>query len=55
MNIKAVVWHGKRNQANVRRWTEEIMPLLEDDEDPLGVDDFATPRIPIEDAPSEHP
>lgn len=31
-------------QANVRRWVNRIMPLLEANGDPLGVDDFATHR-----------
>jgi threonine dehydrogenase-like Zn-dependent dehydrogenase len=37
-------------QANVKRWIDEIMPLLTD-EDPLGVDDFTTHRVPLDDAP----
>ena len=37
-------------QANVKRWVPEILPLLTDD-DPLGVDDFATHRLPLEAAP----
>jgi threonine dehydrogenase-like Zn-dependent dehydrogenase len=40
----------RMGQANVRRWTNDIMPLL-DDEDPLGVDEFATHRLPLEEAP----
>ncbi|MFP5578814.1 MAG: zinc-dependent alcohol dehydrogenase [Acidimicrobiia bacterium] len=40
----------RMGQANVRRWVDDIMPLLTD-EDPLGVDDFATDRVPLEDAP----
>ena len=40
----------KMGQANVKRWVPEIMPLLTDD-DPLGVDDFATHRVPLEQAP----
>ncbi len=32
----------RMGQANVRRWIDDILPLLTDD-DPLGVDDFATP------------
>ncbi|MFH9978757.1 zinc-dependent alcohol dehydrogenase [Streptomyces sp. NPDC017179] len=40
----------RMGQANVRRWTDEIMPYLTD-EDPLGVDDFATHRLPLTDAP----
>ena len=37
-------------QANVKRWVDDIMPLLGDD-DPLGVDDFATHRLPLDEAP----
>ena len=33
-------------QANVKRWAPDILPLLTDD-DPLGVDDFATHRLPL--------
>ncbi|MEY9213255.1 glutathione-dependent formaldehyde dehydrogenase [Thermobifida halotolerans] len=40
----------RMGQANVRRWMDEIMPLLIDD-DPLGVDSFATHRLPLSDAP----
>jgi threonine dehydrogenase-like Zn-dependent dehydrogenase len=41
----------RMGQANVRRWIDEIMPLLAGDEDPLGVDDYATQRLPLEQAP----
>ncbi|CAL9337701.1 zinc-dependent alcohol dehydrogenase [Streptomyces sp. enrichment culture] len=40
----------RMGQANVRRWTDEILPLLTDD-DPLGVDTFATHHVPLSDAP----
>jgi threonine dehydrogenase-like Zn-dependent dehydrogenase len=40
----------RMGQANVRHWTDEILPYLTD-EDPLGVDDFATHRVPLADAP----
>ncbi|MEU6283746.1 zinc-dependent alcohol dehydrogenase [Streptomyces sp. NPDC047028] len=40
----------RMGQANVRRWTDDIIPLLTD-EDPLGVDDFATHRVPLAEAP----
>ncbi|MGW5653370.1 zinc-dependent alcohol dehydrogenase [Streptomyces humi] len=39
----------RMGQANVRRWTDAIMPLLTDG-DPLGVDDFATHRLPLAEA-----
>ena len=40
----------RMGQANVKKWAPEIMPLLTDD-DPLGVDTFATHELPLEDAP----
>lgn len=39
----------RMGQANVRRWVDEILPLLTDD-DPLGVDSFATHHLPLVDA-----
>jgi threonine dehydrogenase-like Zn-dependent dehydrogenase len=43
----------RMGQANVKRWVDDIMPLLMDG-DPLGVDDFATNRIPLADAPEAY-
>ena len=40
----------RMGQANVKRWVPDIMPLLID-QDPLGVDDFATHQLPLEQAP----
>jgi threonine dehydrogenase-like Zn-dependent dehydrogenase len=39
----------RMGQANVRRWVDDILPLLSDD-DPLGVDSFATHRLPLAEA-----
>lgn len=39
----------RMGQANVKRWVDDLMPLLTDD-DVLGVDDFATHRLPLDDA-----
>ncbi len=39
----------RMGQANVKRWVPEILPLLTDD-DPLGVDTFATHHVPLGDA-----
>jgi threonine dehydrogenase-like Zn-dependent dehydrogenase len=39
----------RMGQANVKRWIPDIMPFLTDD-DPLGVDEFATHRLPLGDA-----
>lgn len=41
----------RQGQANVRRWIDDILPLLTGDDDPLGVDDYATHRLPLEQAP----
>ena len=40
----------RMGQANVKRWVDDIMPLLVDD-DPLGVDTFASHVLPLDDAP----
>lgn len=40
----------RMGQANVRTWTDRIMPYLTE-EDPLGVEDFATHRLPLSEAP----
>jgi threonine dehydrogenase-like Zn-dependent dehydrogenase len=41
----------RMGQANVKRWTDDIMPLLTQADDPLGVDSFATHRLPLSEAP----
>jgi threonine dehydrogenase-like Zn-dependent dehydrogenase len=43
----------RMGQANVKRWAPDIMPLLTDD-DPLGVEDFATHRMPLSEAPQAY-
>jgi threonine dehydrogenase-like Zn-dependent dehydrogenase len=43
----------RMGQANVRRWSDEILPLLTD-EDPLGVDTFATHHLPLDEAPDAY-
>ena len=45
----------RMGQAHVRRWTDEILPLLEaDGGDPLGVEDLTTHQVPLADAPSAY-
>ena len=44
----------RMGQANVRRWLDDILPLLTGAGDPLGVDDFATHRLPLEDGPDAY-
>ena len=41
----------RMGQANVKRWAPEIMPLLTGSDDPLGVETFATHRLPLDQAP----
>jgi threonine dehydrogenase-like Zn-dependent dehydrogenase len=41
-------------QANVRRWVDQLLPLAIDDADPLGLESFATHRLPLEDAPQAY-
>ncbi|HEY7049864.1 MAG TPA: alcohol dehydrogenase catalytic domain-containing protein [Jatrophihabitantaceae bacterium] len=43
----------RMGQANVRRWVDGIMPLLVDD-DVLGVEQFATHRLPLDAAPQAY-
>ena len=41
----------RMGQANVKRWIDDLMPLVADEADPLGVEDFATHRVPLDEAP----
>jgi threonine dehydrogenase-like Zn-dependent dehydrogenase len=41
----------RMGQANVKRWIDEIMPMIVGEGDPLGVEDLATHHLPLEDAP----
>src|SRR2546421_251596 len=41
----------RMGQANVRRWLDDIMPAVLGAADPLGVETFATHRVPLDDAP----
>jgi threonine dehydrogenase-like Zn-dependent dehydrogenase len=43
----------RMGQANVKRWVDDILPLLTD-ADPLGVESFATHRIPLAEAPAAY-
>ncbi|MFB9831073.1 zinc-dependent alcohol dehydrogenase [Actinoallomurus acaciae] len=41
----------RMGQAHVKRWIDDLMPLVTDDADPLGVGDLATHRLPLDAAP----
>ncbi|MFB4420501.1 alcohol dehydrogenase catalytic domain-containing protein [Streptomyces sp. QL37] len=43
----------RMGQANVRNWVPDLLPLLVDD-DPLGVDGFATHHLPLADGPKAY-
>ncbi|SFQ30647.1 Threonine dehydrogenase [Amycolatopsis arida] len=41
----------RMGQANVRNWLDDVLPLVTDEDDPLGVEDLTTHRLPLEEAP----
>jgi threonine dehydrogenase-like Zn-dependent dehydrogenase len=41
----------RMGQANVKRWVDDILPLVLDDADPLGAEDFHTHELPLIQAP----
>lgn len=41
----------RMGQCHVKRWIDDIMPLVLDDGDPLGTLDMATHHLPLEQAP----
>ena len=43
----------RMGQANVRAWTDELLAMLTDD-DPFGVDAFATHHLPLDEAPDAY-
>jgi threonine dehydrogenase-like Zn-dependent dehydrogenase len=44
----------RMGQAHVKRWIDEIMPLVCDEADPLGTGDLASHKIPIEQTPAAY-
>ena len=42
----------RMGQCNVRRWIDELLPLVEDPADPFGVLDLVTHRVSLEEAPA---
>ncbi len=41
----------RMGQAHVHRWAGDLLPLVGDDADPLGVTDLATHHLPLADVP----
>ena len=44
----------RMGQAHVKRWIDEILPLIEDEADPLGVNDLTTHQVPLSEAPAAY-
>jgi threonine dehydrogenase-like Zn-dependent dehydrogenase len=44
----------RMGQAHVKRWIVDIMPLVTDDDDPLGTEQFATHHLPLSEAPTAY-
>jgi threonine dehydrogenase-like Zn-dependent dehydrogenase len=41
----------RMGQANVKRWIDQLMPLVTDPADPLDVEGLATHKLPLDEAP----
>jgi threonine dehydrogenase-like Zn-dependent dehydrogenase len=44
----------RMGQANVRRWVDDLLPLVNDEADPLGLETFATHHVLLEQAPQAY-
>jgi threonine dehydrogenase-like Zn-dependent dehydrogenase len=44
----------RMGQANVKRWIPELLPLVDDPADPLGVLDLTTHQVPLDEAPGAY-
>ncbi|MEO7268483.1 MAG: zinc-binding dehydrogenase, partial [Knoellia sp.] len=44
----------RMGQCHVRRWIDDIVPVVLADGDPLGLETLATHRLPLEDAPAAY-
>ena len=44
----------RMGQCNVRSWIDDLLPLVEDSADPLGLEDFVTHRMPLSEAPEAY-
>ncbi len=44
----------RMGQANVKRWIDDLMPLVSDETDPLAVRDLMTHRVPLDEAPDAY-
>jgi threonine dehydrogenase-like Zn-dependent dehydrogenase len=44
----------RMGQAHVKRWIDDLMPLVTDEADPLGTADLASHKIPLDEAPGAY-
>ena len=44
----------RMGQANVKRWIDDLLPLVTDDADPLAIKDLTTHRVPLDEAPEAY-
>ncbi|KNC17721.1 molecular chaperone GroES [Arthrobacter sp. RIT-PI-e] len=44
----------RMGQCNVRKWTDELLPIVEDPTDPLGTMDLMTHEVAIDEAPAAY-
>jgi threonine dehydrogenase-like Zn-dependent dehydrogenase len=44
----------RMGQAHVKRWIDDLLPLVVDDSDPLDVEHLATHRLPLAEAPAAY-
>jgi threonine dehydrogenase-like Zn-dependent dehydrogenase len=44
----------RMGQCNVRHWIDNLLPLVEDEADPLGLESLATHRLPLDEAPEAY-
>ncbi|GGM16738.1 zinc-dependent alcohol dehydrogenase [Nakamurella endophytica] len=44
----------RMGQCNVKKWIDDILPLVEDPADPLGTLDLTTHRVPLAEAPQAY-
>ncbi|WP_299166942.1 zinc-dependent alcohol dehydrogenase [uncultured Arthrobacter sp.] len=44
----------RMGQCNVRRWTDELLPIVEDPSDPLGVMDLKTHEVSLDEGPAAY-
>jgi threonine dehydrogenase-like Zn-dependent dehydrogenase len=44
----------RQGQANVKRWMDDLLPLVCDDADPLGTEAFATHHVGLDEAPDAY-